>query len=61
LHDAGIPTFIDRKPKIAHNKVMVIAGETVITGSFNFSANAECCNAENLSVIHQPAQLGSAA
>jgi hypothetical protein len=23
VHDAGIPTFIDRKPKIAHNKVVV--------------------------------------
>jgi phosphatidylserine/phosphatidylglycerophosphate/cardiolipin synthase-like enzyme len=24
VDDAGIPTFIDRKPKIAHNKVVVI-------------------------------------
>jgi phosphatidylserine/phosphatidylglycerophosphate/cardiolipin synthase-like enzyme len=32
----------------------VIDGETVMTGSFNFSANAECCNAENLLVIHRP-------
>lgn len=54
VHNAGIPTYIDRKPKIAHNKVMVIDGATVITGSFNFSANAECCNAENLLVIHRP-------
>jgi hypothetical protein len=23
VHDAGIPTFIDRKPKIAHNKVVL--------------------------------------
>ncbi len=52
---AGIPVFIDRKPKIAHNKVMVIDGAEVITGSFNFSGNAECCNAENLLVVHSPA------
>jgi phosphatidylserine/phosphatidylglycerophosphate/cardiolipin synthase-like enzyme len=42
------------KPKIGHDKVMVIDGETVITGSSNFSANAECCNAENLLVIRRP-------
>jgi phosphatidylserine/phosphatidylglycerophosphate/cardiolipin synthase-like enzyme len=54
VHDAGIPTFIDRKPKIAHNKVIVIDDATVITGSFNFSTNAECCNAENLLVIRRP-------
>jgi phosphatidylserine/phosphatidylglycerophosphate/cardiolipin synthase-like enzyme len=54
VHDAGIPTFIDRKPKIAHNKVVVIDQATVVTGSFNFSTNAECCNAENLLVVHRP-------
>jgi phosphatidylserine/phosphatidylglycerophosphate/cardiolipin synthase-like enzyme len=54
VHDAGIPTFIDRKPKIAHNKVVVIDQMTVITGSFNFSTNAECCNAENLLVLRRP-------
>ena len=35
LH-AGVPTWIDRSHAIAHNKVMVIDGEVVITGSFNF-------------------------
>ena len=52
---AGIPVFIDRKPHIAHNKVIVIDGATVITGSFNFSASAQCCNAENLLIVHSPA------
>jgi phosphatidylserine/phosphatidylglycerophosphate/cardiolipin synthase-like enzyme len=33
---------------------MVVGGETVITDSFNFSANVGCCNAENLLVIHRP-------
>jgi phosphatidylserine/phosphatidylglycerophosphate/cardiolipin synthase-like enzyme len=36
---------------IAHNKVMIIDGETVITGSFNFTKAAEESNAENLLVI----------
>ena len=53
LH-AGIPTFIDAKHAIAHNKIMVIDGATVITGSFNFTRNAEENNAENLLVIRSP-------
>ena len=43
---------IDSEHAIAHNKVMVIDGETVITGSFNFTKAAEENNAENLLVIH---------
>ena len=52
LIQAGIPTRIDTAHAIAHNKVMVIDGETVITGSFNFTKAAEEHNAENLLVIH---------
>jgi phosphatidylserine/phosphatidylglycerophosphate/cardiolipin synthase-like enzyme len=48
----GIPVRIDDKHAIAHNKVMVIDGETVITGSFNFTKAAEEKNAENLLIIH---------
>jgi phosphatidylserine/phosphatidylglycerophosphate/cardiolipin synthase-like enzyme len=51
----GIPTFIDRRPAIAHNKVMVIDGETVLTGSFNWTTAAENSNAENLLVVRRPA------
>ncbi len=51
LHNMGIPTFIDTQHAIAHNKVMVIDEETVITGSFNFTKSAEERNAENLLVI----------
>jgi phosphatidylserine/phosphatidylglycerophosphate/cardiolipin synthase-like enzyme len=47
----GIPVFADGKHRIAHNKVMVIDGQTVITGSFNFTKAAEEENAENLLVI----------
>jgi phosphatidylserine/phosphatidylglycerophosphate/cardiolipin synthase-like enzyme len=48
---AGVPTYIDAKHAIAHNKIMVIDGETVITGSFNFTKGAEEKNAENLLVL----------
>ncbi len=51
----GIPTRIDAAHAIAHNKVMVIDGTTVLTGSFNFTKAAEEHNAENLLVIQDPA------
>jgi phosphatidylserine/phosphatidylglycerophosphate/cardiolipin synthase-like enzyme len=43
---------------IAHNKVMVIDGLVVITGSFNFTTAAERQNAENLLIIRDPAVAG---
>lgn len=51
LVNAGISTFIDSQHAIAHNKIMVIDKETVITGSFNFTLAAEEKNAENLVII----------
>ena len=48
---AGIPVQIDAAHAIAHNKVIVVDGKTVITGSFNFTKGAEEKNAENLLVI----------
>ena len=52
--NVGIPVQVDSKHAIAHNKVMVIDGATVITGSFNFTKAAEEHNAENLLVIRSP-------
>jgi len=46
LHE-GVPTFIDAKHAIAHNKIMVIDGHTILTGSFNFTYAAQHRNAEN--------------
>lgn len=51
VYNNGIPCSIDAQHAIAHNKVMVIDGITVITGSFNFTKAAEANNAENLLVI----------
>ncbi len=51
LLNEGVPPLIDAKHAIAHNKIMVIDGETILTGSFNFSKAAEEKNAENLLVI----------
>jgi phosphatidylserine/phosphatidylglycerophosphate/cardiolipin synthase-like enzyme len=41
----------DGSHAIAHNKVMVIDGQVVITGSFNFTQSAQSRNAENLLVL----------
>jgi phosphatidylserine/phosphatidylglycerophosphate/cardiolipin synthase-like enzyme len=47
----GIPIKIDAQHAVAHNKVMIIDGDTVITGSCNFTKAVEENNAENLLVI----------
>ena len=47
-----IPTWIDYHARIAHNKVMIIDNETVITGSFNFTQSAQMRNTENVLIIH---------
>ncbi len=52
---AGIPLLIDAKHAIAHNKIIIIDGGVVITGSFNFTRQAEHANAENLLVIRDRA------
>lgn len=52
LANSGVLVRIDDRHAIAHNKVMVIDGETVITGSFNFTKAAQEKNAENLLVLH---------
>jgi len=51
VQHAGIPVRIDSHHAIAHNKVMILDGRVVITGSFNFTKNAEENNAENLLII----------
>ena len=58
LFNQGIPVKIDAQHAIAYNKVMIIDGETVITGSFNFTKAAEENNAENLLVIHDKKLAG---
>ena len=44
----GVPVWVDSAHAIAHNKVIIIDGEIVLTGSFNFTHAAEASNAENL-------------
>ena len=51
LDHHAISVWIDARPAIAHNKVMVIDDKVVITGSFNFTKAAQFKNAENLLII----------
>jgi phosphatidylserine/phosphatidylglycerophosphate/cardiolipin synthase-like enzyme len=52
LVDAGLDVHLDGNPRNMHHKVMIIDGSIVITGSYNFSRNAETKNDENTLVIH---------
>ena len=51
LTHEGVETYVDSMHAIAHNKIMIIDGTTVLTGSFNFTKAADQKNAENLLVI----------
>lgn len=51
LFKQKIPIWIDFKPAIAHNKVIIVDNKKIITGSFNFTYSAESRNAENLLII----------
>lgn len=51
IANARIPTYIDDKHAIAHNKVIIIDRAVTITGSFNFTKAAQERNAENLLII----------
>lgn len=48
LAQLGIPIATDYSVAIAHNKVIIIDGTDVITGSFNFTTSAQNRNAENV-------------
>lgn len=51
LEQAGALVRSDGEHAIAHNKVMLIDDDIVITGSYNFTNSAEKRNAENLLIL----------
>ncbi len=57
LEEQGLHVLVDAHHAIAHNKVMIIDRKTLITGSFNFTRQAELENAENLLIIKGCRQL----
>jgi len=51
LREAGIAVRTDTNSRYMNNKVMIVDGEIVITGSYDWSETAEIFNNENLVVI----------
>jgi phosphatidylserine/phosphatidylglycerophosphate/cardiolipin synthase-like enzyme len=50
MRQAGIHTRMDGNEALLHHKT-ILADDTVITGSYNFSANADKTNNENMLII----------
>ena len=48
--NAGIALRVDNAYKIQHDKVIVVDGKTIETGSFNYTASAAHANSENVIV-----------
>lgn len=60
LLDAGVRIRLDGAHSLAHNKVVIIDDDEVLTGSLNFSISAEHYNAENLLVLRGDRRLAEA-
>lgn len=54
FRQAGLDVRLDGNARNMHHKVMIIDGDTVVTGSYNFSKSAENINDENVLVFHDP-------
>jgi len=53
LKKAGLAVRRDGNSGMMHHKVMILDDTTVITGSYNFSRNADRANDENVLILHQ--------
>jgi phosphatidylserine/phosphatidylglycerophosphate/cardiolipin synthase-like enzyme len=51
LRDAGVDVRLDGNPALMHHKFMIVDGEIMVTGSYNWSTAAEDRNDENFVVI----------
>jgi phosphatidylserine/phosphatidylglycerophosphate/cardiolipin synthase-like enzyme len=60
LKENGVRVMVATAYKIQHNKVVIVDGETVQTGSLNYSRSAENANAENVLVIQKCPALAAA-
>ena len=55
LYCAKTPVKTDGNKYTMHHKVIIIDGQFVITGSFNFTKSADDANDDNALIIHSPA------
>jgi len=51
---SGVPTRVDRSPFHMHHKFAILDGETLLTGSYNWTRGAARDNEENLIVTTDP-------
>jgi phosphatidylserine/phosphatidylglycerophosphate/cardiolipin synthase-like enzyme len=51
LAERGAKIYLDTNPNTMHHKFIVVDGHWVITGSYNFSKNAEKSNDENVLIL----------
>lgn len=51
---AGVPVRQDGNPSFLHHKLIIVDERIVITGSLNFSTNAEESNDENVIIVDNP-------
>lgn len=58
--DGKVPVWRDGAHKDAHNKIILIDGNIIITGSFNFTDQSDEVNAENLLIIRDKPGLFAA-
>lgn len=54
LASQGARVFKDANRYAMHDKIIIIDGETVVTGSYNFTASANAKNDENALILHDP-------
>ncbi len=55
---AGMDIRQDGNPGLMHEKLMIIDGEIVVLGSYNFTRAADERNDENIMIIHDPKIAG---
>ncbi len=54
MRKARLDVLTDGNPYTMHHKVIIIDGEIVVFGSYNFTSNADQSNDENLLIIYSP-------
>lgn len=59
LANNHIPVKLNGNYAIFHHKFMIIDGDTLETGSFNYSANAVKHNAENVIILYHAPQIAN--
>jgi len=52
FRQAGLNVLLDRNPELLNHKIMIIDGQIVVVGSYDFTNRAENDNDENVLIFH---------